>query len=241
LLDVVVVLLLGIVAGTVGGVIGFGSSVMLMPALVILYGPREAVPVMAVAAIMANLSRVMVWWRDVDWKVCAAYSITGIPAAALGAGTLLTIAPRFAEGVLGVFFLLTIPARRWMAKRALRINLWQMAIVGAVIGYITGIVVSTGPINSPFFLAYGLVKGAYLATEALGSLALYVSKAMTFRSLGALSIETIGKGLLIGSSLMVGSYVAKRFVLKLDARQFYRLIEGMLLISGLTMIWVAVV
>ena len=239
-MDVVVVLLLGIVAGTVGGVIGFGSSVMLMPALVILYGPREAVPVMAVAAIMANLSRVIVWWREVDWKVCGAYSVTGIPAAALGAGTLLTIPPRLAEGVLGIFFLLTLPARRWMAKRTLHITLWQMSIVGALIGYITGIVVSTGPINSPFFLAYGLVKGAYLATEALGSLGLYISKAVTFRSLGALSIEIIGKGLLIGSSLMVGSIVAKRFVLKLEAHQFYRLIEGMLLLSGLTMIWVAV-
>jgi len=239
-MDVAMVLLLGVVAGTISGVIGFGSSVMLMPALVILYGPREAVPVMAVASILANLSRVMVWWREVDWKAFAAYSLTGVPAAALGAGTLLSIPPRLAEGVLGVFFLLTIPARRWMNRRTLRINAWQMAIVGAVIGYITGIVVSTGPINAPFFLAYGLLKGAYIGTEALGSLAVYVSKAVTFRSLGALSVETMGKGILIGSSLMAGSFVAKRFVLKLEPRHFYRLIEGMLLISGLTMVWVAV-
>jgi hypothetical protein len=48
----VLVLLLGLVAGTVGGVVGFGTSIMLMPALVLVYGPREAVPIMAVAAIM---------------------------------------------------------------------------------------------------------------------------------------------------------------------------------------------
>ena len=35
-----------------------------------------------------------------------------------------------------------------------------------------------------FFLAFGLVKGAYLATEALGSLAVYASKAIVFRSFG---------------------------------------------------------
>ena len=34
-------------AGTVGGVIGFGTSIMLMPALVLVFGPREAVPIMA--------------------------------------------------------------------------------------------------------------------------------------------------------------------------------------------------
>ena len=98
-------LILGFVAGTVGGVIGFGSSIMLMPALVLMYGPRTAVPLMAVTALVTNASRVALWWREVDWRACAAYSITAIPAAALGAKTLVTIPPRLADGVLGAFFM----------------------------------------------------------------------------------------------------------------------------------------
>ena len=65
------VLLLGGVAGTVGGVLGFGTSIMLMPALVMVFGPREAVPIMAVASIMANASRVAVWWRGGPQKPAA--------------------------------------------------------------------------------------------------------------------------------------------------------------------------
>jgi uncharacterized membrane protein YfcA len=239
-LDLIAVLLLGVAAGTLGGVIGFGSSIMLMPVLVILFGPREAVPIMAVAALLANASRAAVWWREVDWRAFAAYSATGVPAAALGASTLLTIPQRWIEIAMGLFFLAVIPARRWLAKRNLRINLWQLALAGAVVGYITGIVVSTGPINAPFFLAFGLVKGAYLATEALGSLAVYISKTIVFRSFGALPVDIISKGLVIGSSLMVGSFVAKRLVLKLRAEQFSMLIEGLLLASGLTMLGAAV-
>jgi uncharacterized membrane protein YfcA len=49
------------IAGTLSGIVGFGSSIMLMPVLVIAFGPREAVPIMAVAAVMANLSRVLAW------------------------------------------------------------------------------------------------------------------------------------------------------------------------------------
>ena len=124
--------------------------------------------------------------------------------------------------------------------RHLRINLWQLALAGALVGYITGIVVSTGPINAPFFLAFGLVKGAYLATEALGSLAVYVSKTIVFRSFGALPVDIVSKGLVIGSSLMVGSFVAKGLVLKLRAEQFSLLIEGLLLVSGLTMLGTAI-
>src|SRR5690606_5017109 len=71
---------LGIVAGTLGGVVGFGSSVLLMPVLVAAFGPKEAVPIMALAALMANISRVAVWWREVDWRVNVAYCATAVPA-----------------------------------------------------------------------------------------------------------------------------------------------------------------
>jgi uncharacterized membrane protein YfcA len=65
------ILALGLAAGTVGGIVGFGSSIMLMPALMLAFGPQEAVPIMAIAALMANLSRVAVWWREVDWRANA--------------------------------------------------------------------------------------------------------------------------------------------------------------------------
>lgn len=238
-MDFLIILAIGLVAGTLGGIVGFGTSIMLMPALVLVFGPREAVPIMAVASIMANASRVAAWWRDVDWKATAAYSATGIPAAALGARTLLTLPPGVVEGVLGAFFIAMIFVRRWMARQHWQLNLWHLAAVGAGIGFLTGIVVSTGPINAPFFLAYGLVKGAYLSTEALGSLAVYLSKAITFRTFGALPVAAVAKGLIIGSTLVVGSFVAKRFVLKLDPERFRLLMDGLLLAAGLTMLWVA--
>ena len=238
-MEFALVLIIGLVAGTVGGIVGFGTSIMLMPALVLVFGPREAVPIMAIAAIMANASRVAAWWRELDWRVTAAYSATGIPFAALGARTLLTLPPGVVELALGLFFISMIPVRRWMARQQWKLTLWHMALVGAVIGFITGIVVSTGPINAPFFLAYGLVKGAYLGTEAMGSLAVYGAKAITFRSLGALPLEIVGKGLIIGSSLVAGAFIAKRLVLKLDGGRFKLLMDALLLVAGLTMLWAA--
>jgi len=83
-LGFIFVLIVGLLAGTISGIVGTGSSIMLMPVLVYQYGPKEAVPIMAVAAVMANLSRILAWWREVDWRACLAYSATGIPAAALG-------------------------------------------------------------------------------------------------------------------------------------------------------------
>ncbi|WP_137919971.1 sulfite exporter TauE/SafE family protein [Hydrogenophaga sp. 2FB] len=239
-MDFTLVLLLGLVAGTVGGVVGFGTSIMLMPALVLVFGPREAVPIMAVASMMANASRVLAWWREVDWRAVGVYSATGMPAAALGAATLLVLPGRTVEAVIGGFFVAMIPLRRWMARHALRLRLWHLALVGAAIGFLTGIVVSTGPINAPFFLAYGLVKGAYLGTEAMGSLAVYAAKTWMFGSLGALPWASVVKGLIIGTSLMAGAFIAKRHVRRLDPERFRLLMDGLLLVAGGTMIWAAV-
>jgi uncharacterized protein len=238
-LDILYVLIVGLIAGTISGIVGFGSSIMLMPILVLSYGPRQAVPIMAVAAIMANLSRILVWWRSVDWRAAAAYSVTGIPAAAAGARTLLVLPAHVVEAALGAFFLLMIPVRRWLIAQDFRLGLWHLALIGAVVGYITGIVVTTGPITAPVFLAYGLVKGAFLATEAAGSLAVFLSKAVVFRTFGALPTDAVIKGLLIGSSLMAGSYIAKRFVLKLDPKQFRLLMDALMFVAGTTMLWSA--
>ena len=85
------VLAVGLVAGTISGIVGTGSSIMLMPVLIYQYGPKQAVPIMAVAAVMSNLSRILAWYRDIDWRACAAYSVPAIPAAAFGARTLLVL------------------------------------------------------------------------------------------------------------------------------------------------------
>jgi uncharacterized protein len=239
LLDFVFILAVGLVAGTISGIVGFGSSIMLMPVLVIAFGPLQAVPIMAIAAIMANLSRIIVWWREVDWRVCAAYSATAMPFAALGAATLLALPTRLIELALGVFFIAMIFVRRWMAAHALKLRLAHLALLGAPIGYLTGIVVSTGPITAPIFLATGLVKGAFLSTEAAASLAVYLTKAVVFRSFGALPWEIALKGLIIGSTLMAGAFIAKRFVLKLDPERFRLLMDGLMLLSGLTLLWAA--
>jgi len=238
-LDMLFILAVGLVAGTIGGIVGFGSSIMLMPVLVIAYGPIQAVPIMAIAAILANASRIAVWWRAVDWRAAAAYAITGVPAAIAGARTLLALPPRWVEAGLGAFFLTMIPVRRWLASRELKLQLWHLAAIGAAVGYLTGIVATTGPITAPIFLAHGLVKGAFIATEAAASLAVYVGKAVAFRTFGALPGDAIARGLLVGGSLMAGAIIAKRFVLKLDASQFRLLMDALMLLSGVTLLWTA--
>ena len=236
-----VILALGLVSGTLSGIVGFGASIMLMPVLMLAFGPLEAVPIMAIAALLANFSRVVVWWREVDWRANAYYCATAIPAAALGARTLLILDPRIVEGTLGAMFLGDDPGPALADGARPAHQAWHLALVGAGIGFLSGMVASTGPINTPFFLAYGLVKGAYLATEALGSMAIGITKAVVFQRFDALPLETVVRGLIVGTTLMIGSRLAKGFVLRLDAQQFRVLMDCLLAGAGLVLLWGAFV
>jgi hypothetical protein len=82
---VVVLFLVALAAGALGSLAGTGSSLVLLPILVLHYGPRVAVPVMAVAAVLANVARVAAWRREIHWPAVLAYAVPGAPAAVLGA------------------------------------------------------------------------------------------------------------------------------------------------------------
>lgn len=233
------ILALGLIGGVIGGVVGFGASILVMPALVFAFGPKEAVPIMAIASVLANWMRVAVWWREVDWRANAAYCATAIPAAALGARTLIALDARMVEAALGIFLMAVVPVRRWLMARGFSVTLPGLAIVGAVIGFLTGLVASTGPLNTPFFLAYGLTKGAYISTEAVGSGAVSLVKTIVFRSFGVLPWETITRGLIVGAALMIGSWFAKSIVQRMDAHRYAGILEAMMVVAGITMIYAA--
>jgi uncharacterized membrane protein YfcA len=230
---------LGFLAGIFGGVIGFGTAIILMPALVYFYGPVQSIPVMAIIATVANISRIFLWWRLIDWKVCFVYSLTAIPAVVLGANTIVALNATLVQVILGTFLILLIPIRRWMRQQNFTLQLWHMALVGAFIGYLTGIVATTGAINTPFFLAYGLSKGAFLGTEAASTLSILFTKGIVFHGLGLLDSTAIIQGLLIGSSVLVGSIFSKRIILTLSERQFLQLMELVMLVSGVLIIAMA--
>lgn len=239
-MEYVLLLAAGLFAGTLGGIVGTGSSLVMMPFLVAMFGPRQAIPIMAIAAIMGNLGRVLAWRRDIDWGACAAFCVTAVPCAMLGARLLLEIPPGVAETALGLFFLALIPVRRWLARRQLRITRLHLMLLGAPLGVLTGVVATTGPLTVPLFTFHGLERGAFLGTEAASSIGMYVAKVATFQAFGALSPQIVAQGLGVGATLMAGSFLGRFVVLKMNERAYRALIDGLMLCSGVSLLWVAV-
>jgi uncharacterized membrane protein YfcA len=220
------------VASLLAAVTGFGGAAVLLPALVFVFGVREAVPILTVAQLIGNLSRVWFNRHHLNLPVVAWFALGGIPMALLG-GYLFAHAPLAAlTRVLGAFLILIVVLRHLPKLPAIKPSLKSFALIGAASSFLSALLGSVGPLMAPFFLAYGLVKGAYIGTEALSTVVMHVAKLIAYRGSAILSLLAIQTGVAMGPIMVAGSFAGKRIVDRLPERVFVLIIDLTLLAAG---------
>jgi uncharacterized protein len=114
-----------------------------------------------------------------------------------------------------------------------RLPLRGFAGIGAVFGFLSALVGTVGPLAAPFFLSYGLVRGAYIGTEACTALLMHVVKVVVYGRYTLLDLRSAASGIAIGLVMIAGTYAGKKLVDRLPERVFPRLVEVALVVSGL--------
>jgi uncharacterized membrane protein YfcA len=219
-------------AATLAAVSGFGGAAVLLPILVLVFGARDAIPILTVAQLIGNASRVWFNRRELDLKVVGWFALGGVPMALLG-GFLFATAPLHAlTRLLGAFLLLIVVWRHARPKPR-KLPVESFAALGAGSSFLSALLGSVGPLMAPFFLAYGLVKGAYIGTEALATVVMHVSKLVAYRQAAVLSGAAALVGLALGPLMVAGSWAGKRIVDRLPERVFVAIIEAVLILAGM--------
>lgn len=220
-------------AATLAAVTGFGGAAVLLPVLVAVFGIRAAIPILTVAQLVGNGSRVWFNRHQVNLRVVAWFALGGVPMAALG-GYLFAVAPLTAlTRLLGVFLLFIVLWRRVRPRPPRSFPVQVFAGIGAGSSFLSALLGSVGPIMAPFFLAFGLVKGAYIGTEALSTVVMHVTKLIVYRQTDVLSGRDALIGLALGPLMVLGSWLGKRIVDRLPERVFVAIIEIVLVVAGL--------
>lgn len=124
--DVLVVVAIGgaaLAASTLAAVAGFGGAAVMLPVLVWAFGIRDAVPILTIAQLMGNLSRVWFNRTELSFPVVNWFGLGAVPAAVVG-GIVFATAPIGAlVRLLGLFLLLMIVYRHTPWGRRTRIGL----------------------------------------------------------------------------------------------------------------------
>jgi uncharacterized protein len=224
------------VAATLAAVTGFGGAALLLPVLVVVYGVREAIPILTVAQLVGNGSRVWFNRQAIDFPVVKWFALGGVPAALLG-GFLFAAAPLHAlTRALGAFLILLVVWRR-LNRKPTRMRLRGFAPLGAGSSFLSALLGSVGPLMAPFFLAYGLVKAAYIGTEALTTVIMHLTKLIAYHQASVLSTHALWAGAALAPAMVAGSYLGKRIVDRLPERVFIIIIEVTLLAAGVLFLW----
>ena len=222
-----------LVASTRAGVTGFGGAAVLLPGLVAAFGMREAIPILTVAQLIGNGSRVWFNRRELDWRVVGWFALGGVPMALLGGALFANARLTALTRGLGAFLLLVVAWRRARPRNPRKFPIQAFAGIGGGASFLSALLGSVGPIMAPFFLAYGLVKSAYIGTEALSTVVMHVTKLVAYRQTAVLTRFGVMIGLALGPIMILGSFLGKRIVHKLPERVFVVLIEAVLIAAGL--------
>src|SRR6201998_595125 len=220
------------IAALLAAVPGSGVAEVLLRMLVFVFGVREAIPILTVAQLVGNGSRVWFNRHELDLRVVGWFALGGVPMALLG-GFLFAHAPLAAlTRVLGAFLILIVVIRHLPKLSTFKPPLKSFALIGAASSFLSALLGSVGPLMAPFFLAYGLVKGAYLGTEALSTVGMHCSKLIAYRDSAVFPLHTILCGRLLGTYKVAGTFAGKRVVDLLPERVFVVIIDLTLLAAG---------
>ena len=91
---------------------------------------------------------------------------------------------------------------------------------------------------APFVLAYGLRRGAFIATEAVCAGAMHVSRGLVFARYKMISGEILLIGLVLGVTMFAGAWIGRRLLDRMSDRVFLAIIEVLLVGMGLQMLLV---
>src|SRR5437868_1289968 len=124
-------------ASIIGGLAGYGTGALMPLVLVPLIGAEPVVPIIALSAIITNISRATAYFRHIDRRragiVIAAAALTTV----LGAYGYTRLSNAGAALVIGSMLILSIPLRRLAKRRDLRIS--DTGLGASAVGY--GVVV----------------------------------------------------------------------------------------------------
>ena len=222
-------------ASVLSGVAGFGGAMVFLPFLVAAYGARPAVPILTVAVLLGNASRVYFNRRELKLALVGFFSLGSVPFAILGSLVYVALPAFWIKKSIGLFLLFSVLYQRIHHPVRVR-NSWIFVPLGAVSGFLSAIVGGIGPLSSPFFLAYGLTKEAFVGTEAFCAAGMHLAKSLAYHRLEVLAGPELKAGLGLGVMMILGSYAARKILERLSREKFLLLVDVLMVLIGLYMV-----
>jgi uncharacterized membrane protein YfcA len=223
-------------ASVVGGLAGYGTGALMPLVLVPLVGAELVVPIIAISSIFTNLSRFVAYLSYADRRRALIVIACAILTTALGAYGYTRLTSAGAALVIGSMLILSVPLRRLLRRRDVRIGDSGLAAGAVGYGVVVGGTSGSGVILLSLLMAAGLEGAAVIATDAVISLATSVVKISVFGLAGVVTPQVLAFAVLIGAVAIPGAFLAKAFVERMPVHIHAAILDAAVIAGGLVMI-----
>jgi uncharacterized membrane protein YfcA len=218
------------------GIAGVGGGTILIGIFYAIgMAPTQAVPLHASVQLISNASRVVAYFRNVEWRAIVWFVLGTVPAPFLVAPYVSQVNPHVIELVLaGLIIVSMVPTK---SDRALLPIRWAYLLAGVLNGSIGMFVGATGLFVGKLFLRPEWRKETMIGTLALCQCIGHLMKIAGYASVG---FQPLGQPELLWPlviAVILGTVAGKQLNQRLSEENFRVLVNGILLVMALKLLW----
>jgi len=236
LLQLLLVACVALFAAVVGGLAGYGTGALMPLVLVPLIGAEPVVPIIAISSIFTNLSRFTAYIRYADRRRALIVMSAAAFTTGLGAYGYTRLTNAGAALVIGAMLISSVPLRRLLRRRDIRIGDTGLAAGAVGYGVVVGGTTGAGVILLSLLMAAGLEGAAVIATDAMISVATSIIKISVFGLAGVVTAQVLAFALLIGAVALPGAFFARAFVERMPVHIHTAILDVAVIAGGVVMI-----
>jgi uncharacterized protein len=121
MLDVVAAIVIGLLAGALGGLFGVGGGLIFVPALVLLFGlgqvEAEATSLLAIIPVVVAGTWRQHLYGNVRWRAALVIGLTAVAGVELGVLTAKSLPEETLQRLFGLLLLVIAAQLAWRARR----------------------------------------------------------------------------------------------------------------------------
>jgi len=137
--------------------------------------------------------------------------------------------------VIGTMLIASVPLRRLLHRRAVKIGDRTLAAGAVGYGVLVGGTAGSGVILLSLLMAAGLEGASVIATDAVISVVTSLIKISVFGLAGVLTAQVIAFAVLIGAIALPGAFLAKAFVERMPVHVHTAILDAAVIVGGTVM------